>query len=120
MLENWVDFNKEKPKFTKEYEDIKYSDQLLFFIDDKLYLGYYISTKVANDDDSYEWINTIELAVYSFINFIEDYIPTDDGILGDPERTKNYNIYWSKIDALDIILRIDLLKKKENNNDSKT
>lgn len=116
MDKDWKDFNVTKPIFTTVKDDIKISDQIFLYIDDKLYLGYYISSLFYDaDNDTHEWDCFIELARYSLTEVSEKYIQNDD--IYQDEFNK-HDIYWHYIDTLGIICSVDLQKmQREEKND---
>jgi hypothetical protein len=121
MLEKWYNFKDTKPTIhDTEYED-KTSDQVLWYIDGNIYIGVYIEESIWSDDlnSTYE-SKSIELGTYGLSSLCNKLISniehieqgTFEGVLYDSMFDK-HEIYWSPIDKFDIILRIDLLKKEE-------
>ena len=108
MNEDWNNFKDKKPSFVTIEEDIKFSDQVLFFIDGKLYMGYYTSSLYYNaDEDKDEWDESIDLAKYSLTRLSNQYIEEETIYSNDFE---NHEIYWHSIDLLGIICNVDLQK----------
>ena len=118
MSFEWHNINKERPKFTKEFDGTKYSEQTLFLIDEHLYIGYYEEVHSLDDEDKYFYIievGSFEDNYLTSLGELQDgnsYISQDD----ISNKFEKHEIYWSKIDILDILLNVDLLKKQEKEN----
>lgn len=135
MLNNWKNFKKEKPKLVHkipsekgQYEE--FSDQCLFFIDGRPYIGiyfkhFYEKDKLDKDSkDRFAYSITTGSYADSLSNIIyreseEDYeknryklLYTDVGEFWE-EDYNNLDVYWHSIDTLGILCAIDLLKKEE-------
>lgn len=124
MLE-WHDLKKEKPEIVCNFVNgnaevyKKTSEQLLFYINEKIYAGHFAYEKLEEEIESGKynttWHYCIELATYTDVDLGSNYElePQSDCIF--EEDFNKYDIYWQKIDTLGIILSIDLLKKEANN-----
>jgi len=108
MNQDWHNFKDKKPSFVTIEEEIKFSNQLFFFIDGKLYMGYYTSSLYYDaDEDKDEWDESIELAKYSLTRLSDQYIEQETIYSNDFEK---HEIYWRSIDLLGIICSVDLQK----------
>lgn len=108
MNQDWHNFKDKKPSFATIEEEIKFSNQLFFFIDGKLYMGYYTSSLYHDaDEDKDEWDESIDLAKYSLTRLSDQYIEEETIYSNDFEK---HEIYWHSIDLLGIICSVDLQK----------
>jgi hypothetical protein len=116
MNQDWHNFKDKKPSFVTIEEEIKFSDQLFFFIDGKLHMGYYISSLYYDaDKDKDEWDESIELAKYSLTRLSDQYIEQETIYLNDFEK---HDIYWHSIDLLGIICSVDLQKMQREDDEN--
>lgn len=115
MNQDWHNFKDKKPSFVTIEKGIKFSNQLFFFIDGKLYMGHYTSLLYHDDDGNSEWNESIDLAKYSLTRLSEQYIEKETIYSDDFEK---HEIYWHSIDLLGIICSVDLQKmqRKDNKN----
>jgi len=117
MLDIWRNFQKDKPKLKNRIQDLRYSDQLMFCIDNKAYMGFYTEKSYIADDGMSKALNAIQLCNYNHTLLDGKYSLIKESIIIESDFL-NYDIYWSEINILDMILTIDLVKMKEEKNDS--
>lgn len=124
MLETWNNFHTCKPPLLYHSGNSVYSEQLLWVIDGKLYIGYYIEEQLQGDnEETYIW-RCIELASYDRNDFIEKYHICESNKtyfeIGESDDSvcpaKDYEIYWNRLDLFEILLHVDVAKKKEEGN----
>lgn len=116
MNQDWHNFKDKKPSFVTIEEEIKFSNQLFFFIDGKLYMGYYTSSLYYDaDEDKDEWDESIDLAKYSLTRLSDQYIEQETIYSNDFE---NHEIYWHSIDLLGIICSVDLQKMQREDDEN--
>jgi hypothetical protein len=116
MNQDWHNFKDKKPSFVTIEEEIKFSNQLFFFIDGKLYMGYYTSSLYHDaDEDKDEWDESIDLAKYSLTRLSDQYIEQETIYSND---FGNHEIYWHSIDLLGIICSVDLQKMQREDNEN--
>jgi hypothetical protein len=116
MNQDWHNFKDKKPSFVTIEEEIKFSNQLFFFIDGKLYMGYYTSSLYHDaDEDKDEWDESIDLAKYSLTRLSDQYIEQETIYSNDFE---NHEIYWHSIDLLGIICSVDLQKMQREDDEN--
>ena len=124
-MSEWHDLKKEKPdivcNFVNGNAEIykKTSEQLLLYINEKIYVGYFAYEKLEEETEpgkyNTTWNYCIELATYTDTDLGNHYeLELQSDCIFEEDFNK-YDIYWKKIDTLGIILSIDLLKKEANN-----
>jgi hypothetical protein len=119
MNQDWHNFKDKKPSFVTIEKGIKFSNQLFFFSDGRLYMWHYTSLLYHDDDGNNEWNESIDLAKYSLTRLSEQYIEKETLYSDDFEK---HEIYWHSIDLLGIICNVDLQKmqrKDDKNGDTK-
>ena len=115
MLE-WHDFSEDKPKIKHKdedyYEKWEYSDQILFMVDNKLYLGKYYLLNDYMENNKY---SAIELAGYQILEngYEVKHNRTGDYEIQDKEFCM-HKIYWTETeDVQRSFLNYCLLNHKE-------
>ena len=112
MFEKWYNIKDKQPELVhvNKNDGEKFSDQILLLVNDKLYIGVYVL---------YSENYSLELASYGLCSLEEKYNFVEDEEVIYSDHFDEYEIFWSKIDIIELLMYKDLCKG-ENKNETKS